>query len=134
MKIAFLSNPERLDKFCPPEAMPDWAELVHIGPKYTAADVIAKAGDAEGIIVDAVLPVDAEMIAGMPKLKLIHSEGVGYAQIDTAAAAARGVCVCNNSGVNAGQVAEHAVMLMLTVLRRYAEGEMMVRAGRQMEA
>ena len=134
MKIAFLSNPERLDKFCLPEELPDWAELIRIGPKYTAADVIAKAGDAEGIVVDAVLPVDAEMIAGMPKLKLIHSEGVGYAQIDIEAAAARGVYVCNNSGVNAGQVAEHAVMLMLTVLRRYAEGEMMVRTGRQMEA
>ena len=134
MKIVFLSHPERLDRFCDLTDIPKGVELVLIGPNYTSAEVIAKAADAEGIIVDAVLPVDAEMIAGMPNLKLIHSEGVGYALIDTAAATKRGIYVCNNSGVNAGQVAEHAVMLMLTVLRRYAEGEMMVRAGRQMEA
>ena len=134
MKIAFLSNPERLGRFCKPADIPNGMEFVMIGSDYTAEDVIAKAGDAEGIIVDAVLPVGAEIIDGMPNLKMIHSEGVGYARIDTESAARRGIYVCNNSGVNAGQVAEHAVMLMLTVLRRYAEGEMMVRAGRQMEA
>ena len=134
MKIAFLSNPARLERFCDPADLPPETELVLIGSDYTADQVIAKAGDAEGIIVDAVLPVTAEMIEGMPKLKLIHSEGVGFARIDTEAAAKRGIFVCNNRGVNAGQVAEHAIMLMLTVLRRFAEGEMMVRAGRQMEA
>jgi len=134
MKIVFLSNPERLDQYSDPSDRPFGTNLVLIGPSYTEDEVLAKAADADAIIVDAVLPVTGKLIAGMPNLKLIHSEGVGYAGIDTAAATERGIYVCNNRAVNAGQVAEQAVLLMLSVLRRYAEGEMMVRAGRQMEA
>jgi len=134
MKIILLTNPERFDKYCNPADIPEWAEIVRIGPDYTDASVLERAGDAEAIIVDAVLPVSETLITKMPNLKLIHSEGVGYAKIAADAAKECGIYVCNNRAVNAGQVAEHAVLLMLSVLRRYAEGEMMVRAGRQMEA
>ena len=41
--------------------------------------------------------------------------------------------VCNNRAVNAGQVAEHTVLLILAVLRHFAEGEVAMRAGKQME-
>jgi len=113
--------------------IPEGAELVFFEQGYTAQEVIERAGDAEFAVIDAVLPFTAEMIEGMPNLKMIHSEGVGYAAIDIEAAKARGIPVCNNQGVNAPQVAEHTVMLILTVLRRFAEGEAAVRAGRQME-
>lgn len=134
MKIAMLTLKERAEKFSNPNDIPEGVELVYIGQDYTAADVIEKAGDAECIVVDAVLPVDAELIAGMPNLKLIHSEGVSYNRIDLEAANAMGIQVCNNRAVNAGQVAEQEVLLMLSVLRRFSEGDAMVRAGRQIEA
>ena len=133
MKIAFLTSRTRCEKFTDKRMVPEGAELVFFEQGYTAEEVVARAGDAEFAVVDAVLPFTAEMIAGMPKLRMIHSEGVGYAAIDIAAAAARGIPVCNNQGVNAPQVAEHTVMLILTVLRRFAEGEAAVRAGRQMQ-
>ncbi len=133
MKIAFLTSRTRCEKYSDKSMIPDGAELVFFEQGYTAGEVIARAGDAEFAVVDAVLPFTAEMIEGMPKLRMIHSEGVGYAAIDIAAAAKRGIPVCNNQGVNAPQVAEHTVMLILTVLRRFAEGEAAVRAGRQME-
>ncbi len=133
MKIAFMTSRTRCEKFSDPSMIPEGAELVFFDQGYTAEEVIARAGDAEFAVIDAVLPFTAEMIAGMPNLKMIHSEGVGYAAIDIEAAAKRGIPVCNNQGVNAPQVAEHTVMLILTVLRRFAEGEAAVRAGRQME-
>ena len=133
MKIAVLTSRERCEKFSDPAMIPADAELVFFEQGYTAEEVIARAGDAEFAVIDAVLPFTAEMIEGMPKLRMIHSEGVGYAAIDIAAAAKRGIPVCNNQGVNAPQVAEHTVMLILTVLRRFAEGEAAVRAGRQMQ-
>ncbi len=133
MKIAFMTSRTRCEKFSDPSMIPEGAELVFFDQGYTAEEVIARAGDAEFAVIDAVLPFTAEMIAGMPNLKMIHSEGVGYAAIDIEAAKARGIPVCNNQGVNAPQVAEHTVMLILTVLRRFAEGEAAVRAGRQME-
>ena len=133
MKIAFLTSRARCEKFTDRRMIPEGAEIVFFEQGYTAEEVIARAGDAEFAVVDAVLPFTAEMIEGMPKLRMIHSEGVGYAAIDIEAAAKRGIPVCNNQGVNAPQVAEHTVMLILTVLRRFAEGEAAVRAGRQME-
>ena len=133
MKIAIITSRERCEKFTDRSMIPEGAELVYFEQGYTAQDVIERAGDAEFAVIDAVLPFTAEMIEGMPKLRMIHSEGVGYAAIDVAAAARHGIPVCNNQGVNAPQVAEHTVMLILTVLRRFAEGEAAVRAGRQME-
>lgn len=133
MKIAFLTSRTRCEKFTDKRMIPEGAELVFFEQGYTAEEVVARAGDAEFAVVDAVLPFTAEMIEGMPKLRMIHSEGVGYAAIDVDAAARRGIPVCNNQGVNAPQVAEHTVMLILTVLRRFAEGEAAVRAGRQMQ-
>ena len=69
----------------------------------------------------------------MKNLKLIHSEGVGYQGVDMAAAKECGVYVCNCKGMNASAVAEHAVLLMLGVLRDVCGGDRNVRAGRQIE-
>ncbi len=133
MKIAMITSRDRCVKFSDPAMIPADAELVYFDQNYTAQELQERAGDAEAVVVDAVLPLTAEMIDGMPNLKLIHSEGVGFAEIDTEAARRAGVFVCNNRGVNAPQVAEHTVMLILTVLRHFAEGEAAVRTGRQME-
>ena len=51
---------------------------------------------AEAILADAVVPVSASLIEGMPNLKLTHSEGVAYNRIDTEAARRAGVYVCND--------------------------------------
>ncbi len=133
MKVAFLTSRERLEKFTNKSMVPEGTEIVVFEQGYTAKEVIERAGDAEFAVIDAVLPFTAEMIEGMPNLRMIHSEGVGYAAIDIEAAKRRGIPVCNNQGVNSPQVAEHTVMLILTVLRRFAEGEKAVREGRQME-
>ena len=133
MKIAFMTSPVRYQKFTNPDLVPEGAEPVFFEQGYTAEEIADRAGDAEFAVIDAVLPFTEEMIEAMPKLRMIHSEGVGYAAIDIKAAAARGIPVCNNQGVNAPQVAEHTVMLILTVLRRFAEGEAAVRSGGQME-
>lgn len=58
------------------------------------------------------------VIRACPGLKMISIWGTGTDNIDLAAAARRGVTVCNTPGVNAGAVAEHTVALMLAVARR----------------
>ena len=44
------------------------------------------------LLADAITPVPRELIEGLPRLKLIHSDGAGYNAIDVAAARERG-CV-----------------------------------------
>ncbi|HEV2009305.1 MAG TPA: NAD(P)-dependent oxidoreductase [Burkholderiales bacterium] len=53
-----------------------------------------------------------------PGLRMVSIWGTGTDNIDLAAAARRGVTVCNTPGVNAIAVAEHAIALMLAVARK----------------
>ena len=68
--------------------------------------------------------------AKAPKLKLIQLLSAGFDAVDTQAAKAAGVPVCNNGGANAISVSEHAIMLMLTVARRVVWQHENVRNGR----
>jgi phosphoglycerate dehydrogenase-like enzyme len=68
--------------------------------------------------------------AKAPKLKLIQLLSAGFDAVDTRAANAAGVPVCNNGGANAISVSEHAIMLMLTVARRVVWQHENVRNGR----
>jgi phosphoglycerate dehydrogenase-like enzyme len=71
----------------------------------------------------------AEMIAAAPRLKLIQKIGVGVNTIDLEAAKQRGIPVCNLPGTNARAVAELALGLMLSVLRRIPAFDHALRAG-----
>ncbi len=64
-----------------------------------------------------------------PELKMISIWGTGTDNIDLAAAARRGVTVCNTPGVNAYAVAEHAIALMLAVARRIPQIDREMRGG-----
>lgn len=95
-------------------------------------ELLRLGADAGIMIVDSMAPVSGDVIRAMPNLKLIHTDGVGYQAIDTAAAKERKICVCNCKGINAKAVAEHAVMLMLGLLRDVKGGDCGVREGRQL--
>lgn len=56
------------------------------GPGGAEERWLAAGGDAEALVAAPVTPVTEELIARMPHLKLIHSDGVGYDRIDLAAA------------------------------------------------
>ncbi|MDR2089599.1 MAG: 2-hydroxyacid dehydrogenase [Clostridiales Family XIII bacterium] len=133
MKVLLITSEERANKFYDLRSLPpDW-ELVFVGSFPKAEEVLAHA-DADFVVADAVARVGREIIDKMPKLQLIHSEGVGYEGFDAEAARERGIFVCNCAGVNAGAVAEQAILLMLAVLRRLVEGDAMVRAAQQIRA
>ena len=133
MKILVLGAQARYEKYLPQLPFIRQQELVFRDKDTPVEQLLARDADADILFVDAITPVPAALIDGMPKLKLVHSEGVAYDKIDLAAARARGVYVCNNKGCNAGAVAEQAIMLMLMLLRREIPGDRAVREGRQME-
>lgn len=106
-------------------------EFVYVPMGTEDKAILAAGGDAEIIIVDAMGRVSADLINGMPRLKLIHSEGVGFQGVDIAAAKEKHVYVCNCKGMNATAVAEQAILLMLGLLRGVVTGDRAVREGRQ---
>jgi len=76
-------------------------------------------------------PIDAALIADAgDQLKLIANFGNGVDHIDLKAARARGIIVTNTPGVLTEDAADMAMALLLSVPRRLAEGERMMRDGR----
>ncbi|MFM8355599.1 MAG: NAD(P)-dependent oxidoreductase [Gammaproteobacteria bacterium] len=74
-------------------------------------------------------PVDARVLDAAPKLRLVQKIGVGVNTIDLARAGERGIAVCNMPGTNSRAVAEHALALMLAVLRQLPRFDQDVRSG-----
>lgn len=100
--------------------------------QFSAVDqILSTAPDAEVLLVNPTISVKRDLICGLPNLKLIQTEGVGFEGVDLEAARERGIYVCNCRGVNAAAVAEHAVMLMLCCLRDVVNGHFDVLEGRQ---
>ncbi|MFZ2998432.1 2-hydroxyacid dehydrogenase [Sphingobium sp.] len=74
--------------------------------------------------------IDAALIASASdRLQLIASFGSGVDHIDLNAAQARGIIVTNTPGVLTEDTADMTMALILSVPRRLAEGEKLVRAG-----
>ena len=74
------------------------------------------AAEADGLMIFRQW-VTAADIARFPKLRAIVRMGVGYDRIDRAAAAARGIIVCNVPDYGTTEVADHAISLALALRR-----------------
>ena len=133
MKILVLGTKARYQRYLPDLPFARAQEPVYLDKSSSEEKILAAASDAEVIFVDAITPVSGALMERMPRLRLVHSEGVAFDKIDLAVARSLGIDVCNNKGCNAAAVAEQAVLLMLMLLRRALEGDRAVRQGRQME-
>ncbi len=71
----------------------------------------------------------AEVLAALPKLKLISRPGTGVDGIDLEACRRLGIAVTHLRGNDADEIAEHAIALMLCCLRRIPEMDRALRAG-----
>ncbi len=85
--------------------------------------------------IDVLVPtvtddINADLINGAgDRLKLIASFGTGVDHIDLKAARKRGIMVTNTPGVFTDDTADMTMALILSVPRRFAEGEKLVRSG-----
>lgn len=98
-------------------------------PEGNDAAWLAAMADTE-VLLHVLEPVTAEVMDSGPHLRLIQKLGVGVNTIDLDAARARGIAVANMPGANAIAVAEHALGLLLAVLRRIPAFDRETRDGR----
>ncbi|MDB5993136.1 MAG: hydroxyacid dehydrogenase [Pseudomonas sp.] len=94
----------------------------------------AEAISSHGARIDAVLTrgplgLYADEIAELPALKIICVIGAGYEHVDLQATADRGITVTNGAGVNAPSVADHAMALLLSLVRDIPRCDAAVRRG-----
>ena len=105
-----------------------WSELTALMPGALGATVDVQwcppgafAERARSELFDVVVPLWAELDAETiqaGRFGLIQQFGAGVENIAIAAATSAGVWVANMPGLNAVDVAEHAVLLLLALLRR----------------
>jgi lactate dehydrogenase-like 2-hydroxyacid dehydrogenase len=84
----------------------------------TRAEAVATRGDEiTAVLTRGPLGFFDKEMAALPKLEIICVIGAGYEQVDLPAAEARGITVTNGAGVNAPTVADHAMALLLSMVR-----------------
>ena len=94
------------------------------------ADQVTDAMLQHSDIIMGVAAVTDDMMVRAPRLRLIQKWGAGYDQIDVNAAERHGIAVAITAGVNANTIGEHAILLMLAVLRRTILADRAFREGR----
>jgi D-3-phosphoglycerate dehydrogenase / 2-oxoglutarate reductase len=96
----------------------------------TRTDLAAAVADADALLVRSATPVDAELLAAAPHLRVIARAGTGVDNVDVAGASARGILVVNAPGANSISVAEHACALMLALARSVPAADRAMKAER----
>jgi lactate dehydrogenase-like 2-hydroxyacid dehydrogenase len=94
-------------------------------------ELVDEPGGADGVLSPLTTPIDEAFLerAG-PSLRIVANYAVGVDNVDLEAARARGIVVANTPDVLTRATAELAITLTLTLLRRVAEGDRMIRAQR----
>jgi len=102
---------------------------VHDGEGLTPEQLRDRVRDVDALVCVLTDRVDAGVIDAGRRLKIIADVAVGYDNIDVARAKSRGIVVTNTPDVLTEAVAEFTWGLILSVTRRIAEGDRLVRAG-----
>src|ERR671934_1227510 len=105
---------------------PSGFELVEVD--FGTPQFIEAAADAE-FYMGLARNMGGEFFRSAPKLKLVQLLSAGYDRVDIEAARKARVPVANNGGANSVAVSEHAVMLMLAVLKKLVYHHLNVVAG-----
>jgi phosphoglycerate dehydrogenase-like enzyme len=109
------------------ERLPEGVEVVSVSG-FDDEEFRRLAADAT-ILVNARRPIDAATLSMAPAVRFVQLVGVGLDTIDPEAVSAAGVVAAYNPGVNKTGVAEHAIMLMLALIKRLPTSEQVTRGG-----
>jgi len=104
------------------------AELVPLQTKKPD-EFIAQAADCDALLNTYAGPITADVMAKMPRCKIIARYGIGVDTIDLDAATRAGIIVTNNPTYCIEEVAEHTLALLLDSARKVAFYDRLVRAG-----
>ena len=92
--------------------------------------ILDRVAGIDGLLCMITDTVDTELLERAPDLKIIANYGVGFNNIDVAAATTRGIPVTNTPGVLTAATADITFALILAAGRRVVEGDRYTRDGR----
>ena len=110
------------------EVIADAGGALRFGKAADQNERIQMAQDAAVLVVSAA-PITRELFGALPGLKAITRLGIGVDSVDLDAATDLGVVVTNAPGFCREEVADHALGLMLTMVRKITLSDRMARRG-----
>src|ERR1051325_4863917 len=105
---------------------PPGFDVASLSARASEDEKVAFAVDADFLILFGVRPFEA-LLKASPKLKHVQLLSAGYEGVDLALTEALGIPVSNNGGANSYAVAEAAIGLILSLMRRLPAGDAFVR-------
>jgi len=93
-------------------------------------EFIAQAADCDALLNTYAGPITEEVMARMPRCRIIARYGIGVDTIDLEAATRAGIIVTNNPTYCIDEVAEHTMALVLACARKVALYDRLVRSAR----
>lgn len=108
----------------------EFAELFILPEPTTSADIIAHIGEVDAVL-HKIGHIGAEEMQHQKKLRLIARHGVGLDYLDLDCIRGYGVPVSITNTANSNAVAEAALGLMLAAVRRFSQGETMLKRDKK---
>lgn len=129
MRKTVLVLVETVDDYLPLLEQAGYQLIRAPSPQLRAEAIQNHADEIDAVLTRGPLGLTAAEIQSLSRLQIICVIGAGYEQVDLAAAAARGIIVTNGAGANASAVADHAMALLLALLRDIPRADASIRHG-----
>jgi D-3-phosphoglycerate dehydrogenase len=107
---------------------PEGIEVVALRERRPPAELAALVREADAVMVQFAA-VNAEVVNAMSRAKVIVRYGIGFDNVDLAAARARGIPVCNVPDYCIDEVADHALAFILALTRQVVPNALLLREG-----
>jgi D-3-phosphoglycerate dehydrogenase / 2-oxoglutarate reductase len=101
--------------------------VVDVVKKMPRAELLARIGEYDALIVRSETKVDAEVIDAGKKLRVVGRADIGVDTIDVDAATRRGVIVMNTPQANTTATCEHTLAMMLALARNIPQADASMR-------
>jgi len=103
---------------------------VHDKSKLSQEELLELLPNIEGLVIRSATTVTADFLEKATKLKYVIRAGEGTDNIDKVSCCQKNVKVSNTPGANNNSAAEHALALMMTLLRKTAAADSSMKNGK----
>lgn len=103
---------------------------VDVRSKMTPDELKAVIKDYDALVIRSATKVTQEIIDLADRLAIIGRAGIGLDNVDIPAATKRGIVVMNTPGGNAVTTGEHAIAMMLSLVRYIPQATASMKAGK----
>lgn len=112
------------------ETLQDKVEIVYYDTRVTDTQELIERGKDADIIVEANLPLNADVIKGFEKCKLLSVAFTGIDHIAVDTCREQGIMICNCSGYSNAAVTDLVFGMLISLYRNISQCDSATRAGK----